>query len=154
MKEIHIKPDNADLMSDTNKGDVKNFDQRRKSSRKERMAHLEPTYLETHVEIYVMNNQQPTLGAIVNVREVDPEFDPKNITQFHKEGDSDDEEKRPINLDFNFCCWYLIDKKNHNINFTVLLDRFQVNMRTHYDIDPITISGVDLQKHIVVASNL
>ena len=38
--------------------------------------------------------------------------------------------------DFNFCCWYMLDKKNHNLNFTVLIQNLLVNMRTPFDLDP------------------
>jgi hypothetical protein len=50
MKEIHIKTENkGDQLSvdSSRKPDLK-----RKSTRREKMAHLEPTLLETHVEIY------------------------------------------------------------------------------------------------------
>ena len=121
MKEIHIKNEKGDLLSSESQ---QKSDLKRKSTRREKMAHLEPTYLETHVEIYQVHNQQPTLGAIVKTHEVKPEFDPKNISTFHKEEDWEEEDKKPVNRDFNFCCWYLIDNVNHNINFTLLLDRF------------------------------
>jgi hypothetical protein len=78
--------------------------------------------IETIVEIYQIASNEPTLGANVNLRKIPAEFDPKNISNFHRADDFEREDQVPSNLDFNFCCWYVIDKKNHNLNFAILLN--------------------------------
>ena len=95
----------------------------------------------------------PTVGANVSLRDIPQKYDPKNISAFHKDEDSDDEEKKPVNMDFNFCCWYIIDKENHNLNFSILLNTLQINMRTPYELDPMSVSPDEIKKRIVVAKN-
>lgn len=114
---------------------------------------MQQRLIETVVEIFTANQNTPTLGANVNLREIPPEFDPKNISAFHKNEDTEDEEKKPVNMDFNFCCWYIIDKNNHNLNFSILLNTLQINMRTPYELDPISASPEEIKKRIVVAKN-
>lgn len=97
---------------------------------------------------------QPILGANVDVREISPKFNPKNISAHHKEDDPEDEEAKPVNQDFNFCCWYLIDEANHNMNFSIFIDKLQVNMRTPYNLDPKEVDAREIQKRVVVAPYL
>lgn len=153
MKEIHVKPDslNADQESAAQSKEA-DSGRRRKSTK--RGPPLQPKYVETIVEIYKDNFDIPTLGANVDLKEISPEFDPKNISAFHKNEDSDGEElKKPVNVDFNFCVWYLVDKRNHNLNFSILLNNQQVNMRTPYDLDPTMAPQDEIKKRIIVARN-
>ena len=57
------------------------------------------------------------------MREIPPELDPKNISAFHRDEDSDAEDQKPVNNDLNFCCWYVVDKKLQVINFSILLGK-------------------------------
>ena len=150
MKEIHVKPDPIPEQESA-RMQQEDSGRRRKSTRKG--PPLQPKYVETIVEIYKDNFDIPTLGANVDLKEISPEFDPKNISAFHKNDDSDGEDKKPVNVDFNFCVWYLVDKRNHNLNFSILLNNQQVNMRTPYDLDPTMAPQDEIKKRIIVARN-
>ena len=79
--------------------------------------------IEVVVEIYQANMDEPMLGANVDMREVT-----RNDTE------------QISNEDFNFCCWYVIDKFNHNMNFAILIQNLMINMRTPFDLDPSEVS--------------
>lgn len=151
MKEIHVKPDPIPAEAESSRREREDSGRRRKSTK--RGPPLQPKYVETIVEIYKDNFDIPTLGANVDLKEISPEFDPKNISAFHKNDDSDGEDKKPVNVDFNFCVWYLVDKRNHNLNFSILLNNQQVNMRTPYDLDPTVAPQDEIKKRIIVARN-
>lgn len=67
--------------------------------------------------------EEPMLGANVDMREISH----SNAIQVKEK-------------DFNFCCWYLIDKDNNNMNFAILIQNLMINMRTPYDLDPQVVS--------------
>jgi len=108
--------------------------------------------LESTVEIYSLDPEQqatPQIGANVDMREVPAEFDPKNISAFHKAEDSDfEEDTKPKSADFNFCCWYIVDKKNQLVNFSILVEKQQILMR-------VPLEEVrDPTSKVVVAKNI
>ena len=154
MKEIHVKPEQSgsrEALDIPPEGD-------RRQSRGIRKGGppLQSQLVATVVEIYWADSEQPVLGAEVSMREVPPELDPKNISAFHREEDSDAEDQKPVNNDLNFSCWYVVDKKLQVINFSILLGKQQINMRTPHDRGPQTPEAMSLeerQRRVVVARN-
>ena len=82
---------------------------------------MQPQLIATVIEIYRVGSHKPIIASDVGLREIPPELDPKNSSAFHKEEDSDAEDQKPMNLDFNFCCWYVVDKKQQTMNISILL---------------------------------
>lgn len=126
----------------------------RGTSKSKSTKKLDQTLVEVIVEIYQTNMNQPILGANVDVWEVSQKFKPKNISAHLKEDDPEQAEAKPVNQDVNFCCWYLIDQPNHNMNFSMFIDELQINMRTPYNLDPKEVDVREIQKRVVVAPYL
>lgn len=80
-------------------------------------------------------------------------MDPKNLSIAHKLSQDDDETYKPVNKDFNFCCWYLIDQTNLSLNVAILLNEQMINMRTPFEFDQDRVSIEEFNKRLVVAKN-
>jgi len=128
LKEKHIKAEPSAEM-------VEQIEQERRTSRRKSSKKYPPLMarlIESSVEIFnpMIEGGPPLVGSNVDLKEIPPEFDPKNISAFHKADESDEEEaKKPINEDFNFCCWYILDNKTSSFNFSLLVGKLQVLMK-------------------------
>lgn len=122
-------------------------------SRKGSLRRIENIFVETSIEIFKLSEKQPLLGAVCDNRKVDSQFSPKNISTFHRPEQSGIDKQKPVNCDFNFCGWYIVDELNHNVNFSFLIDKLQVNMRTPYNLDPQVVPPEEMQSHIIFSKN-
>lgn len=66
-------------------------------NRKTSLRQMENIFVETSVELYKINDWQPILGANVDIRKVNSQFSPKNISTFHRLETSMIERAKPIN---------------------------------------------------------
>lgn len=131
----------------------------RSAARKPSLKYIESIFVETSVDIYNLGKagapeKQHIFGANVDNRKVDAQFSPKNISTFHRPERSVIERNKPVNCDFNFCGWYFVDEVNHNLNFAILIDRLQVNLRTPFNLDASVVPLEELQSHWLVSKNL
>ena len=122
-------------------------------TRKGSLKRIDSLFVESSIEIFKLNEQQPLLGAVCDNRKVDSQFSPKNISAFHRPEQSGIEKRKPVNRDFNFCGWYWVDERSHHTNFTFLIERLQVNMRTPYNLDPLQVPLEEMQSRINFAKN-
>jgi hypothetical protein len=97
---------------------------------------LYPYYLESIVEVFQAQQDEPIIGTNASVVKQPAGSDPSNISKLHRKlDDSLMEASTAANEEFDLCCWYLIDAETRCLNLTVLLGKKQlVNMRTPLDI--------------------
>ena len=108
------------------------------------------------IEVFGADSAQPILEAEVGLRDLPPGLDPGNIGAFQREEGLDDKAGKAEHVDFNFCCWYVVDKRQRVMNLSILLDEQLVNVRSPYEHGPRKrrMSLDERQRRTVVARDV
>lgn len=114
---------------------------------------LQSRIIESRIEMYKVNQAAPTFGCNVDLKKVPATMDPKNLSSAHQLPADQDESHKPVNKDFNFCCWYLIDQFNLTLNVAILLNEQILNLRTPLEHESDRLSANDFDKRLVIAKN-